>query len=359
MTLQELIEELGGNLVQGDPEWMVDGVNAPEKASAFDLAFADSDASVPSALASNAGVVVLKPGAVREYPHAKCIIESDQPKLWFAKAAKLVTKHIHIAGIAHSAVIAPDAKVDPGVVVGPCAVIGSHVKIGDATLIDAGVVIGEGVKIGEHCHLHPRVVIYPGTTLGNRVIVHAGAVLGADGFGYVRDSLTGEHTQFPQQGTLTIEDDVEIGANSTIDRGALEATRIRRGVKIDNLVHIGHNCDIGENVIVVALTGISGSCTVGKGAVLAGQVGMGDHAHVGPGVILGGQSGVFSGKTITNEGQRPGTVMFGTPARPLKQVLREQATLAKLTNAARPGGSVTTPENGEGPAQKVSEGGMQ
>jgi len=123
---------------------------------------------------------------------------------------------------------------------------------------------------------------------------------------------------------------VEIGANTTIDRGALAETRVRRGTKIDNLVHIGHNCDIGEDVILVALTGISGSCTVGKGAVIAGQVGLGDHAHVGPGVILGGQAGVLSGKTVTNEGLKPGTVLWGTPARPLKQVLREQATLARL-----------------------------
>ena len=153
--------------------------------------------------------------------------------------------------------------------------------------------------IGEYCHIYPRVVLYPGTTLGNRVVVHAGAVLGADGFGYVRDPATGAYTQFPQQGTLSIEDDVEIGANSTIDRGALAETRIGRGTKIDNLVHVGHNCDIGEDVILVALTGISGSSTVGRGAVLAGQVGIGDHAHVGPGVILGGQSGVFNGKTVT------------------------------------------------------------
>ncbi len=148
-------------------------------------------------------------------------------------------------------------------------------------------------------------------------MVHAGAVLGADGFGYVRDPATGAYTQFPQQGTLVIEDDVEIGANSTIDRGALAETRIRRGTKIDNLVHVGHNCDIGEDVILVALTGISGSSTVGNGAVLAGQVGIGDHVHVGPGVILGGQAGVFSGKTVTNEGLKPGTVHWGTPARPL------------------------------------------
>jgi UDP-3-O-[3-hydroxymyristoyl] glucosamine N-acyltransferase len=166
-------------------------------------------------------------------------------------------------------------------------------------------------------------------------VVHAGAVLGADGFGYVRDPATGAYTQFPQQGTLVIEDDVEIGANSTIDRGALAETRIRRGTKIDNLVHVGHNCDIGEDVILVALTGISGSSTVGNGAVIAGQVGIGDHAHVGPGVILGGQAGVLSGKTVTNEGLKPGTVLWGTPARPLKQVLREQVVLARLAKAGR------------------------
>jgi len=134
-----------------------------------------------------------------------------------------------------------------------------------------------------------------------------------------------------------IEDDVEIGANSTIDRGALKETRIRRGTKIDNLVHVGHNCDIGEDVILVALTGISGSCTVGNGAVIAGQVGIGDHAHIGPGVILGGQAGVLSGKTVTNEGLKPGTVLWGTPARPLRQVLREQAVLARLAKRGAKG----------------------
>jgi UDP-3-O-[3-hydroxymyristoyl] glucosamine N-acyltransferase len=196
-------------------------------------------------------------------------------------------------------------------------------------------VIGPTVRIGEQCHIYPRVTIYHGTTLGNRVIVHAGAVLGADGFGYVRDAATGAYTQFPQQGTLLIEDDVEIGANSTIDRGALKETKIRRGTKIDNLVHIGHNCEIGEDVIVVALTGISGSSTVGNGAVIAGQVGIGDHVRIGPGVILGGQAGVFSGARVTNDGLKPGTVLFGTPARPLKQVLREQALLARLAKGQR------------------------
>jgi UDP-3-O-[3-hydroxymyristoyl] glucosamine N-acyltransferase len=347
MTILELVEELGGKIVQGDPEWTVDAVNSCERASAFDLAFADSEASAVVALKGNAGTIVLKPGLATEYPHGKCIVASDQPRLWFAKAANLVRKHPGVAAIAHSAVVASDAKVAIGVNIGALAVIGSHASIGDGTRIDAGVVIGENVKIGQYCHICPRVVIYPGTTIGNRVVVQAGAVLGADGFGYVRDESTGEYTQFPQQGTLVIEDDVEIGANSTIDRGALEQTRIRSGTKIDNLVHVGHNCDIGQNVILVALTGISGSSAVGKGAVLAGQVGIGDHAHVGPGVILGGQSGVFSGKTISNEGHRPGTVMFGTPARPLRQVLREQALLVKMAKASRQGSASGTPADGQ------------
>jgi UDP-3-O-[3-hydroxymyristoyl] glucosamine N-acyltransferase len=227
-------------------------------------------------------------------------------------------------------VIGPGAELGEGVTIGPCAVVGEDVRIGKGTRIEAGAVVGEGVQIGKHCRIYPRAVLYPGTALGDRVIVHAGVVLGADGFGYVRDASTGAYTQFPQQGTLLVEDDVEIGANSTIDRGALKQTKIGRGTKIDNLVHVGHNCEIGENVILVALTGISGSSTIGKGAVIAGQVGIADHVHVGSGVILGAQSGVFSGKTVTNDGLKPGTVLWGTPARPLKQVLREMAVLARL-----------------------------
>jgi UDP-3-O-[3-hydroxymyristoyl] glucosamine N-acyltransferase len=252
--------------------------------------------------------------------------------LWFARAALLLKPVLPTIGVHPTAVIGEGAELGENVTVGPCAVIGEYAQIGAGTRIEAGAIIGEGVRIGENCRIYPRAVLYPETTLGNRVIVHAGAVLGADGFGYVRDSATGAYTQFPQQGTLLIEDDVEIGANSTIDRGALKQTKIGRGTKMDNLVHVGHNCEIGEDVILVTGVGISGSCTVGNGAVIAGQVGIGDHAHIGPGVILGGQAGVLSGKTVTNEGLgvKPGTVLWGTPARPLKQVLRELAVLARL-----------------------------
>ena len=164
---------------------------------------------------------------------------------------------------------------------------------------------------------------------GNNVIIHAGAVLGADGFGYVRDPESGRYEKFPQLGALIIEDDVEIGANATIDRGALGRTIIRRGVKIDNMVHIGHNVSIGENVVIAAQTGISGSTTIEKDVVIGGQVGIGDHATVEAGAILGSGSGVLSKKIVRGKG----TIFWGRPARPLKQYLRELAVVARLAKA--------------------------
>jgi UDP-3-O-[3-hydroxymyristoyl] glucosamine N-acyltransferase len=330
MRLGELVDLLGGKLVQGNPDTPIVGVNSTVEAAPDQVVFAQDEISATDALTSSAGAVVLRPGVVKAYPAERAIVETPQPRLWFSGAARVLRPVPPPRGVTPTAVVASNAGLGEGVTVGPCAVIEEDASVGKGSCIDAGAVIGKGVRMGANCHVYPRVVIYPGTTLGDRVVVHAGAVLGSDGFGYVRDATTGAYTQFPQQGTLLIEDDVEIGANTTIDRGALAETRIRRGVKIDNLVHIGHNCDIGEDVILVALTGISGSSSVGKGAVIAGQVGIGDHAHVGEGVILGGQAGVLSGKTVTNEGLKPGTVLWGTPARPLKQVLREIAVLARL-----------------------------
>jgi UDP-3-O-[3-hydroxymyristoyl] glucosamine N-acyltransferase len=330
MKISELIEALGGKLVSGDPERQVEGVYSVELAGAYELVFAEDAASAAKALASQAGAVVLRQAKAEYCPQDKCVVEADQPRLWFARAAKLLAPALPEAAVHPSAIVGENAELGEGVSVGPCAVVGAQASIGARTRIEAGAVIGEGVRIGYDCRIHPRAVLYSGTTLGNRVVIHAGVVLGADGFGYVLDGASGAYTQFPQQGTLLIEDDVEIGANSTIDRGALQQTKIGRGTKIDNLVHVGHNCEIGDDVILVALVGISGSSSVGNGAVIAGQVGIGDHAHIGPGVILGGQAGVLSGKTITNDGLKPGTVLWGTPARPLKQVLRELAIVARL-----------------------------
>jgi UDP-3-O-[3-hydroxymyristoyl] glucosamine N-acyltransferase len=330
MQLGELIEKLGGKLVQGSPQLQVIGVNSAALAGATDLTFAEDAASAAQALAGSAGAVVLRAGLAPSSHPSKCIVEAPQPRLWFARASRLLRPAPACQGIHPAAILAESVRLAANVTIGAGAVLADGVAVGAGTRIDTGAVIGEGVSIGNDCRIYPRAVIYAGTTIGHRVVVHAGAVLGADGFGYVRDLETGSYTQFPQQGTLVIEDDVEIGANSTIDRGALAETRIRRGAKFDNLVHVGHNCDIGEDAILVALTGVSGSSTIGKGAVLAGQVGIGDHAHVGPGVILGGQSGVFSGKSVSGEGLPPGTVLYGTPARPLRQVLREQAVLTRL-----------------------------
>jgi UDP-3-O-[3-hydroxymyristoyl] glucosamine N-acyltransferase len=207
----------------------------------------------------------------------------------------------------------------------PSAVVGKDVSVGVGTRVGPGAVLEDGVIVGCDCNLMARVVVHAGTTLGNRVVVQAGAVLGSTGFGYARNSDTGEYLIFPQQGKLVVEDDVEIGANTTIDRGALGETRIGRGTKIDNLVHIGHNCMIGKNVVIAAQTGISGSGTVEDGAILGGQVGIGEHATVGAGVILGGGAGVLSGKKMRG----PGEVFWGRPARPLKEYLRDLARLKR------------------------------
>jgi UDP-3-O-[3-hydroxymyristoyl] glucosamine N-acyltransferase len=206
------------------------------------------------------------------------------------------------------------------------AVIAEDAEIGEGARLGAGCVIGRGVRIGRECDVYPNVTIYPGTTLGDHVIVHAGAVLGSDGFGYVRDAKAGHYEKFPQVGKLVIEDDVEIGANTTIDRGALDETRIGQGTKIDNLVHIGHNCRIGRNVVIAAQTGLSGSIVIENDVVLGGQVGIGEHARIEEGVMLGGQAGVLPNKVLRGKG----IAFWGTPAQPVRQYLKQLAALARL-----------------------------
>jgi len=200
------------------------------------------------------------------------------------------------------------------------------VQIGDNTRIGAGCVMGANVVIGRDCELYPNVTVYSGVRIGDRVVVHAGAVLGSDGFGYVRDEKTGRYEKFPQIGRLEIEDDVEIGANATIDRGALDVTRIGRGTKIDNLVHVGHNVQVGEDVVIAAQTGLSGSAVVKNNVVIGGQAGIADHVRIEEGAILGAQSGIPSKKIIRGKG----VVFWGTPARPIREYLKQLAVLARL-----------------------------
>lgn len=329
IPLSELAERLGAELEGPPVDHAITGVSGIAGAGPGYLVFAEEAASFAAAMASDAGAVLVGQ-QMTTAGATKPVLRVLQPRLAFARAAVLLRGPQPEPSIHPTAVIAPGVRMGGKVSVGAHASIEEAASIGEGTIIGSGAVIGAGVCIGNGCHIYPRVVIYPGVTLGDRVVVHAGAVLGADGFGYVRDRTNGEYTQFPQQGTLVIEDDVEIGANTTIDRGALEQTRIAHGTKLDNLIHIGHNCSIGRNVVIAAQTGISGSSAVGDGAILGGQVGMGDHAMVGPGVILGGQAGILPKKKLLG----PGIVFWGTPAKPVRQYLKELAMLARLKRPA-------------------------
>jgi UDP-3-O-[3-hydroxymyristoyl] glucosamine N-acyltransferase len=308
----------------------VAGVASIESASAGDLVFVDDAKHLDAALQSRASAVIAGPFAAAASTD-KPILVADQPKLAFARAARFLmdgsSSQDAEKGTVHpTAVIHASAILGRNVFIEERVVVGEEAQIGHGARIGAGCVVGAGVRVGQDCQIYPNVTIYPGTTIGARVIVHAGAVLGSDGFGYVRDGKTGGYEKFPQVGRLIIEDDVEIGANTTVDRGALDETRIRRGAKIDNLVHIGHNCDIGEDVVIAAQTGLSGSIVIENGAVLGGQVGIGEHARIGEGVMLGGQGGVLPNKILRGKG----VAFWGTPAQPLKQYLKQLATLARL-----------------------------
>lgn len=324
-SLQQIAEAVGARLV-GDGSVEISAVASLHSAGPLDLVFVDDEKHLSAALESRAGGVIAGT-FVTQALSPKPLLISDHPKLAFARAARLLRQVSQPAASVHAtAVIHPSARLGLGVVVEGRAVVSEKAEIGERTRIGEGCAIGAGVAIGADCEVYPNVTIYPGTTLANRVIVHAGAVLGSDGFGYVRDGQTGRYEKFPQVGQLVIEDDVEIGANSTIDRGALDETRIRRGAKIDNLVHIGHNCQIGEDVVIAAQTGLSGSIVIENAVVLGGQVGIGEHARVCEGVMVGGQGGILPHKILKGKG----VAFWGTPAQPLRQYLKQLAVMARL-----------------------------
>jgi UDP-3-O-[3-hydroxymyristoyl] glucosamine N-acyltransferase len=326
-SLQEVAEAVGAQL-RGDATIQVGGVGSIAWASRDDLVFVEDPKHLEKALQSAAGAVIAGEFAAAASANKPLLI-SDHPKLAFARAARFLRDAgagAQLGNVHAAAVVSASARLSSGVQVEGCAVIGESAEIGENTRIGAGTVIGRGVKIGRECEIYPNVTIYPATTLGDRVVVHAGAVLGSDGFGYVRDPKNGRYEKFPQGGKLVIEDDVEIGANTAIDRGALDETRIGRGTKIDNLVHIGHNCRIGENVVIAAQTGLSGSITIENNAVLGGQVGIGEHARIGEGVMIGGQGGVLPNKVLRGKG----VAFWGTPAQPVREYLKQLAMLARL-----------------------------
>jgi UDP-3-O-[3-hydroxymyristoyl] glucosamine N-acyltransferase len=327
-NLYSLAEYLSARVI-GDGEIAVSGVASIAGARPGQLVFVESEKHLPEALVCEASAIIAGEFAAHT-SSTKPLLIAVHPRLAFATAASLLyAKPERQAGVHPAAVVDLSSNVSPSATIDAYAVIERGAVIGQRTWIGSGCHIGEGVTIGDDCEIYPRVVIYGGTTLGRRVIVHAGAVLGSDGFGFVRDETYGRYIKFPQVGQLVIGDYVEIGANCTIDRGALDQTVIGPGTKLDNMVHIGHNCAIGANVVMAAQTGLSGSVTVGDNCLLGGQVGIGDHATLEPGIVLGGQGGILPYKVMRNKG----AVLWGTPARPLREYLKELAALARLAKS--------------------------
>ena len=319
-TAGELAGAIGAEL-EGDRNVELRGVAAPERAGAHDLIYVESAKNARRAAASLAACVIAGEGIAIP---GKTILRHPHPKLAFAKAAaRLVEPTPIAAGIHSTALVAPLARIGKDVSIGAYAVIGEDAHVGEGTQIGAHSVIGAGCWIGESCRIHPHVTLYARARLGQRVEIHAGAVIGADGFGYAYGQ--GRYWKFPQAGIVEIGDDVEIGANTTVDRGSLDDTRIAEGVKIDNLVHVGHNVQIGAHTVIAAQTGISGSCSLGHHVVVGGQVGLGEHCTLEDGVIAGGQAGILNGKTI-----RAGQTVWGTPARELSKFKEAYAWYARL-----------------------------
>ncbi len=323
-TMKELAEYLGCSL-EGDGAARVSGVASADFARAEDLIYVESQRHVDRAGASASSCVVISPGLPLP---GKTLLRAANPKLAFARAAEWLLPPAPIAhGIHPTAVIAPSARIAPSASVGPYVVIEDDVLVGGGSEIGAFCFLGKGAQIGEGCRLYPRVTLYSGASLAKRVILHSGVVIGSDGFGYVEQD--GKRLKFPQVGGVDIGNDVEIGANTTIDRGSLDRTEIGAGVKLDNLVHIAHNVQIGENTVIAAQTGISGSVVIGKNVIFGGQVGVADHCEVEDGVIVGAQAGIPTGKIV-----RSGGIVWGTPARPLDKFKQQFAWLGRLPELA-------------------------
>ena len=322
-TLGKLAEVLGATL-DGDSSRVVTGIAPLESAGPAEISFLTDLRYRDAARASRAGAFLVPPDVV-DLPAPMLRCHAPQQ----AVIDLLLMFHPPAAvspGIHPTAVVAPDARVHPEAGVGPLAVVGNQAVVGARVRIHALAYVGPRVEIGEGSVIHPHVVLCEGVTLGRRVVVHPGAVIGADGFGYASDGQG--HRKIPQVGTVRIEDDVEIGANTTIDRATLGATVIRHGTKIDNLVQVGHNVEVGEHSILVAQVGISGSSRLGRGVVLAGQVGVADHVTVGDGVVVGAQSGIPADVPA-------GEKVLGTPARPITQAKRILLTEGRLPELAR------------------------
>jgi UDP-3-O-[3-hydroxymyristoyl] glucosamine N-acyltransferase len=316
-TAAQIAELLRGEVV-GDGSVPLTGFNSAEQARAGELTFAEKDSYLAAAEASAASaILVAGPGA-----SAKVLIRVANARVAAAKVLALFfPEDPAVPGIHPSAVIAPSATIDATAQVGPGCVVGPGVRIGARSVLRGGNHVGEDCRIGEDACLFPNVVLYPRTQVGRRVVIHAGTVIGSDGYGYVFDQ--GRHLKMPQIGNVIIHDDVEIGANSAIDRGALGPTVIGQGTKIDNLVHVAHNVVLGQHCLVMGQVGFAGSTQLGDYGVIASQSGISGHLKLGRQVTVGGKSGVM--RDVPDK-----ETVLGFPAVPDIQAKRQWVAIQRL-----------------------------
>jgi len=325
MKISEIAMLLNGEL-KGDGDVDISGIAGLESAGPADLTFVEDAAALEQAKASDAGCFLIPSN--RTLP-GKTTIAVSQPKVALIKAAQAILPVRRVEpGVHPAAIVSPGARLAKSATVGAYAVIEEGADIGERTQVGSGASIGRAVEIGADCMIHPRVTVYSGARVGNRVIIHSGSVIGSDGFGYV--FAEGCHQKFPQLGRAIIEDDVEIGANTTIDRGSLGDTIIGRGSKIDNLVQIAHNVKVGRHCVIAAQVGIAGSVRIGDYVMFGGQAGIGDRARIEDQAMIGGQAGVLPGKSV-----RRGVFVWGTPARPLAEYKETYAHIVNLPKLAR------------------------
>ena len=332
LTASELAAHVDGR-VTGDGSVVIARVASLDAAGEGDISYVEDQKFFEAARNSKASCLIVQEGAQPDFP---CQIRVKNPKLAFALIAEVLHPPKQRAPEIHSSsVIAADAKIGRDVFIGAFVCVGENSTVGDRTQIRAGVKIGDNVSVGTDCVIHPNVFIEDGMTIGNRVILHAGVVIGADGFGYVRGDMG--HHKFPQIGTVVIEDDVELGANTTVDRGALGRTRIGKGTKLDNMVHVGHSCTVGEDTLLCAQVGLAGTTDVGNNVVLAGQVGVAGHCKIGDGVIAIAQSGIPHDVPA-------GKMISGAPAIDFKLWLKCSAAYSKLPELVKAARSRTREE---------------